>query len=85
MIVGSGLLALIVPLTLPRFTLARFALTQLLLCLVHLLTQLLQAFADAVFRSTRAGIDAPAQVVSSPLHAVGQVALIHSTERVTQL
>lgn len=85
MVEGGCLLALIVPLTLPRFALSRFTLTQLLLRLVHLLAQLLQAFADAVFCSTSAGIDAPAQVVSGPLDPVGQVALVHSTQRVTQL
>ncbi len=43
-----------------RLTLSGFARAQPLLCLVHLLAQLVETFADALFRSIGVGIDSPA-------------------------
>ena len=68
-----------------RLTLPGFARAQTLLCLVHLLAQLVETFADAVFRSVGVGIDSPAQPVGSPLHPVGQVSLVHAPQGVAQL
>ena len=68
-----------------RLTLTGFARTQPLLCLVHLLAQLVETFADALFRSIRVGIDPPAQPVRSPLHPVRQVGLVHAAQRIAQL
>ena len=66
--------------------LARHGLTgsQPLLCLVHLLPQLVEALADAFFRSIRIGVDSTAEPISSSLHPICQVGLVHASQRVTQ-
>ena len=52
---------------------------------MDLLAQLLQTFADALFGSAGVGIDSPAEIIGSPLYAVGQICLIHATQSVAQL
>jgi hypothetical protein len=61
-----------------RLSLTGFARTQTLLCLVHMLAQLVEAFADALFRPVGVGIDPSAQPVGSPLGPVRQVRLVHA-------
>jgi hypothetical protein len=67
-----------------RLTLPRFAWTQSLLRLVHLLAQLVETFADAFFCSVGVGIDSPAQPVGSPLHPIRQVGLVHASQGIAQ-
>src|ERR1700722_10392812 len=67
-----------------RGTLARFCLAQPLLRLVHLLTQLFQPFADTLFHPIRAGVHPSAQPVRRSLHTIGQVSLVHASQRFAQ-
>src|SRR5271155_5864156 len=67
-----------------RGTLARFCRAQPLLCLVHLLTQLLQALADTVFHSVAVGVHPAAQPVRRSLHPIGQIGLVHASQRIAQ-
>jgi hypothetical protein len=67
----SGLLTL---------TLRRFAWALPLLRLVHLLVQLIETFADAVFRSIRVGVDSAAEPVGCSLYTVGQISLVHAAQ-----
>jgi hypothetical protein len=74
----SGLVATL------RLPLPRFARTQTLLCLVHLLAQLVETFADALFRPVGIGVDSPAQPIGRPLRPVRQVGLVHAAQGVPQ-
>jgi hypothetical protein len=65
--------------------LRRFARALPLLRLVHLLVQLIEAFADALFRSIRVGIDSAAEPVGCSLDAVRQISLVHAAQCVAQL
>jgi hypothetical protein len=56
-----------------------------LLRLVDLLAQLIQALADALFRSVRVGIDSAAEPISSSLYSVRQISLVHTAQRIAQL
>jgi hypothetical protein len=60
--------------------LRRFARALPLLRLVHLLVQLIETFADAVFRSIRVGVDSAAEPVGCSLYTVGQISLVHAAQ-----
>jgi hypothetical protein len=58
--------------------------TRRLLCLPHLVIELLQSRSDLALRPIRVGIDPIPQPVRRPLHQVGQVLLIHPVQRIAQ-
>ncbi len=61
-----------------RLPLTRFARAQTLLCLVHLLVQLVETFPNPFFSPIGIRIDSPAQPVGSPLRPVRQISLVHA-------